>query len=176
MPLTDADPAEHPAVVALVNAAFRGTGAGQGWTTEADYIQGQRIDLHLLREELAASPNARLLVWRDDGGRDLHGCVWLQPDKDGAWYLGMLTVRPDLQAHHLGRRILAEAEAIAAQSGARRLRMTVINIRDSLIAWYGRRGYVATLERKPFPYGDNRFGRPLRDDLCFVVLEKVLAD
>ena len=88
----------------------------------------------------------------------------------------MLTVRPDLQAHHLGRRILAEAEAIAAQSGARRLRMTVINIRDSLIAWYGRRGYVATLERKPFPYGDNRFGRPLRDDLCFVVLEKVLAD
>ena len=41
MPLTDADPAEHPAVVALVNAAFRGTGAGQGWTTEADYLNGE---------------------------------------------------------------------------------------------------------------------------------------
>jgi len=52
--------------------------------------------------------------------------------------------------------------------------MTVVNIRDTLIAWYQRRGYVLTGETRPFPYGDSRFGEPRRDDLSFVVLEKHL--
>jgi hypothetical protein len=52
--------------------------------------------------------------------------------------------------------------------------MTVIQVRDTLIAWYERRGYSLTGETKPFPYGDDRFGRPLRNDLHFVVLEKTL--
>ena len=47
--------------------------------------------------------------------------------------------------------------------------MTVVHIRDTLIAWYQRRGYVLTGETLPFPYGD-----PPRDDLSFVVLEKAL--
>jgi hypothetical protein len=54
------------------------------------------------------------------------------------------------------------------------MRMRVINVRDTLIAWYERRGYALTGETEPFPYGDDRFGRPLRDDLCFVVLERGL--
>ena len=58
--------------------------------------------------------------------------------------------------------------------GAKRMRMTVIQIRDSLSAWYERRGYVRTGETKPFPYGDARFGVPLRDDLHFEVFEKRL--
>ena len=54
------------------------------------------------------------------------------------------------------------------------MRMTVIDIRDELIAWYERRGYVRTGEHKPFPYGDERFGIPKRDDLRFEVLYKAL--
>ena len=53
--------------------------------------------------------------------------------------------------------------------------MTVIWLRTTLIAWYERRGYVLTGETKPFPYGDDRWGVPQRDDLYFVVLEKRLA-
>ncbi len=53
--------------------------------------------------------------------------------------------------------------------------MTVVNVREVLIAWYLRRGYHKTGETNPFPYGDDRFGKPLRDDLNFVVLEKNLA-
>jgi hypothetical protein len=53
--------------------------------------------------------------------------------------------------------------------------MTVIAIRDTLIAWYGRRGYRPTGETRPFPYHAEGIGRPLRDDLSFVVLEKALA-
>jgi hypothetical protein len=43
-----------------------------------------------------------------------------------------------------------------------------------LIAWYRRRGYLATGEMAPFPYGDARFGLPVRDDLAFIVMEKRL--
>ena len=53
--------------------------------------------------------------------------------------------------------------------------MTVINVRDTLIAWYVRRGYALTGETEPFPYGDNRFGIPRRDDLHSVVLRKRLT-
>ena len=47
-------------------------------------------------------------------------------------------------------------------------------VREDLIAWYERRGYVRTGEQRPFPYGDERFGRPRRTDLSFAVLSKEL--
>jgi hypothetical protein len=53
--------------------------------------------------------------------------------------------------------------------------MTVVNLRVALIDWYKRRGYALTGQTKPFPYGDNRYGTPKRNDLYFVVLRKVLA-
>ena len=54
------------------------------------------------------------------------------------------------------------------------MRMTVIDVREELIAFYQRRGYIRTGILKPFPYGDERYGIPLRDDLRFEVLEKQL--
>jgi ribosomal protein S18 acetylase RimI-like enzyme len=158
-----------------VNSAYRGESSRQGWTTEADYLDGQRTDPATLARDLAATPGARLLVWREAADGPLLGSVWLEPVGDGeAWYLGMLTVRPDLQARGLGRALLAAAETEAAAAGARRIRMTVVSIRDTLIAWYQRRGYTLTGETRPFPYGDPLFGEPKRPDLQFVVLEKRL--
>jgi ribosomal protein S18 acetylase RimI-like enzyme len=104
------------------------------------------------------------------------GTVWLEPKGDGAWYLGLLMVRPDQQKQQLGRTLLAAAEQFAKVRGARRIRMTVLHVRDALIAWYERRGYSRNGETEPFPYGDERFGQPLRDDLHFIVLEKVIEE
>jgi hypothetical protein len=53
--------------------------------------------------------------------------------------------------------------------------MTVIDARGELIAWYQRRGYRLTGEIRPFPYGDARFGLPLRDDLRFVVMRREIG-
>jgi len=172
---------EFPAIVALVNSAYRGQGAQAGWTTEAGYIDGQRIDLESLKQDLADAPDAVLLTLRDEADGPLLGCVWIEPDGDvaegdaqggPAWYLGMLTIRPDLQDRQLGRALLAHGEAYAAGLGAKRVRMTVVHLRDTLIAWYQRRGYALTGETKPFPVGE-RFGKPQRE-LSFVVLEKTL--
>lgn len=157
-----------------MNAAYRGETSRQGWTTEADYIDGQRTDVPALQADLAASPGARILMLRADDGA-LLGTVWLEPVEGGeTWYLGMLTIRPDLQTAGLGRSLLEGAEAHAQAAGARRIQMTVVAIRDTLIAWYQRRGYALTDETRPWPYEDDRFGKPRRDDLSFVVLEKTL--
>jgi ribosomal protein S18 acetylase RimI-like enzyme len=162
------------AIARLVNSAYRGDSSRLGWTTEADLLGGQRTDPETLRAELDAHAGAVLLTLRDAPEGELLGSVWLDPRDADVWYLGMLTVRPDLQARQLGRTLLTEAEAFAAARGARRMRMSVINVRETLIAWYERRGYVRTGDSVPFPYGDARFGLPQRDDLRFDVLEKPL--
>jgi ribosomal protein S18 acetylase RimI-like enzyme len=163
---------DYAEIVTLANLAFRATGVAASWNSEADFIAGQRLDESLLREDLAKKPDAQLLTYREDPDGALLGTVWLEPKEDGVWYLGLLTIRPDLQKRQMGRTLLAAAEAFAKERGARCIRMSVVNVRKTLIAWYERRGYILTGETQPFPYGDDRFGRPLRDDLHFVLLEK----
>jgi GNAT superfamily N-acetyltransferase len=172
MLLQRATEADYPEVIDLANVAYRGIGPAQSWNLETGILEGQRLNDSLLREDLAAKPDARLLIWRDDPSDPLLGTVWLEPQDDGVWYLGLFTIRPELQNRQLGRTLLAAAEDFAKQHGCRRIRMTVLNVRDTLIGWYQRRGYTATGETQPFPYGDERFGKPLRDDLHFIVLEK----
>ncbi len=164
--------ADYPAIIDLINVAFRATGPTASWNIEAGVIEGQRMNDSLLREDLAAKPAANLLVYRDPADKCVLGTVWLDPGDDGVWYLGLLTISPALQKQKLGRTLLSAAEDFAKVHGACRIRMTVVNVRDTLIAWYQRRGYALTGETKPFPYEDKRFGTPLRDDLYFVVLEK----
>jgi ribosomal protein S18 acetylase RimI-like enzyme len=167
--LTAAANDDLPEVVALINSSYRGESSRAGWTHEADYIDGERTTLAKLKADLAASPLARLLLLRDEPGGPLLGCVWLEPKDGGVWYLGLLTVRPDMQDRQLGRTMLNEAEEFVRQNGGSVVRMTVVHLRSTLIAWYQRRGYALTGETEPFPYGD-----PPRDDLHFVVLEKRL--
>ena len=172
LPAADAD---VPRIVELMNRAYRGTGAGAAsWSAEQAYIAGNRTTAAFLREDIAATPEASLLKWVETPDGPARGCVWLEPLDEGTWYLGSLCVDPELQNGGHGRTLLAAAEAWARERGAARVRMTVINVRDTLIAWYLRRGYAPTGATEPFPYGNHRFGTPLRDDLAFVVLEKEL--
>jgi len=179
MLLAPAVEADYAAIVDLANIAYRGTGPTASWNLETGILEGQRLTDSLLREELAAKPGAYLLLYRDAQNGPLLGTVWLEPKPESgqaaAWYLGLLTIRPDLQNRQLGRTLLSAAEDFARARGGRRIRMTVLNVRATLIAWYERRGYTLTGETQPFPYGDDRFGRPLRDDLYFMVLQKQIA-
>ena len=172
MLLNPATEADYPEITDLANIAFRGSGSEAGWNSESGYIAGPRLTESLLRADLASKPTAHLLTYRDDPEGPLLGTVLLEPRGNAVWYLGLLTVRPDLQNRQLGRTLLAAAENFAKEHGAQRIRMTVVNVRETLIAWYQRRGYALTGETQPFPYDDQRFGQPLRDDLSFVVLER----
>ncbi|MBD9435298.1 GNAT family N-acetyltransferase [Pseudoxanthomonas sp. PXM03] len=163
--------ADIPELVALVTSAYRGDVSRQGWTTEADLLDGQRIDADALRRDIER-PRSRIIIAERDG--DPLACAHVADD-DGAGYFGMFSVRPDLQGAGVGKAMLAEAERVASvEWQLRAMRMTVIDLRDELIAFYERRGYARTGIKKPFPYGDARYGIPKRDDLRFEVLEKPL--
>ena len=174
--LAAAADADVPAIAALINFAFRDGGADAGWTSEAAHFEGNRTSEAMLREDIKANADAALLMWRRPPDGALIGCVWLEPEGDGNWYLGSLTIDPRHQNDGLGRKLLAAAENWIRARGGRNIRMTVVNVRDTLIAWYVRRGYALTGETEPFPYDDIRFGIPKRDDFHFVVLRKRLTD
>ena len=191
--------ADTEAVVALVESAYRGDASRAGWTTEADFLDGRRTgaddigacisrdrSVILLAEQ--AAPGEPAPERRNAGlarqspippGQALLACahVAVEQSDDGGdtGYFGMFSVRPTLQGGGVGKAVLAEAERIVRdQWRLAVMRMTVIDIRDELIAFYERRGYRRTGLLKPFPYGDERFGVPRREDLRFEVLEKML--
>jgi ribosomal protein S18 acetylase RimI-like enzyme len=166
-----AEPADADAVVALVESAYRGEGSRTGWTTEADLLDGRRTGADDVLASIARPRSQVLLAERE--GR-LLACAHVAVEDD-AGYFGMFSVVPGLQRAGIGRQVLAEAERIVRQDyGQAVMRMTVIDVREELIAYYERRGYRRTGIKKPFPYGDARFGLPKRDDLRFEVLEKAL--
>lgn len=167
-----AEAADIPAIVALVESAYRGESGLRGWTTESHLLDGRRTN----DEEVAAvihRPNSCLLLTERDG-QLIASCHVERQGRTG--YFGMFAVDPSEQGAGLGKAVLAEAERIARERWqCRAMRLTVIEQRNELIAWYERRGYLRTAEYQPFPYGDERFGIPRRADLRFEVLVKTLV-
>jgi ribosomal protein S18 acetylase RimI-like enzyme len=171
--IRDATPADIPALHALIESAYRGEASRAGWTTEADLLDGQRTDAEGIADILADPKQGMLAAWR---GEELVGCVLIADRGGGVGYFGMLAVGPTLQGGGLGRRLVKAAHAaLAERFGANRVRISVFPQRETLIAWYERLGYRPTGETLPFPYGDERFGRPKRDDLHFIVMERPLG-
>lgn len=171
----DAGPGDVDAVVALVESAYRGDASRAGWTTEADLLDGQRTD----RAAVSATIDGTGVVLLAETDGVFVACCQLEPRPDergrNACYFGLFAVDPQCQGAGIGDQLLAAAEATARERfGASVMEMTVIAQREALIAWYERRGYARTGETRPFPYGDERFGIPRREDLHFVVLAKPL--
>jgi ribosomal protein S18 acetylase RimI-like enzyme len=163
---------DAPVLVALINSAYRGDSSRAGWTTEADLLGGQRVDIEGLTDKLVRPGSVVLLHERNHMPV---ACVHLEQTGEDC-YLGLLTIQPTMQGAGLGRQMLEAAERWAIKNwSSRAMHMTVIVQRSELIAWYERHGYRRTGERKPFPYGDERFGLPRRDDLAFEVLRKPLS-
>lgn len=156
-----------PVLNRLVNSAYRGETSRKGWTTEADLLDGIRTDPEAL-EDMMDQPGAVILKCTDEK-QNLRGCVFLRKTENQL-YLGMLTVSPELQGGGIGKKLLEASEDYARQQGCHKIVMTVISVREELIAWYERKGFRTTGEKSPFP-NDPRFGIPKRD-LEFVVMEK----
>jgi ribosomal protein S18 acetylase RimI-like enzyme len=163
--------ADIDCVVALVNSAYRGESSKRGWTTEADFLGGQRTDAEEIARLIETPGSMIVLCYRDD---NLIGSVHLERAERGA-YLGMFTIAPTLQGQGTGKRFMREAERIVREEwGAQEMMMLVITLRTELIAFYERRGYRRTGIFKEFP-NDIRYGIPKVRGLQFELLEKSLA-
>jgi ribosomal protein S18 acetylase RimI-like enzyme len=168
----DALTSDVDAIVALVESAYRGDSSRGGWTTEADLLDGQRTDVEAVASLLGVE-GSRVMLGVADG--ELVACCHLERRSDDVCYFGMFAVSPTAQGGGVGRQMLTEAEQFARDAwGSASVQMTVITQRRDLIDWYVRCGYHSTGEFRDFPYGDERFGVPRRDDLRFEVLDKPL--
>lgn len=158
-----------PRVAALIELAYRGSVAAKGWTNETDILEGPRSSPSEV-ERLVRDPRSRFLMASEDG--QLAACCLLQQYGEGA-YFGMFAVDPERQQQGLGKVMVAQSEeAVKVLWRAKFLRLTVISLRDALIAWYERRGFKLTGEREPFPFDDAPGA--LRTDFDLVVLQKPL--
>jgi ribosomal protein S18 acetylase RimI-like enzyme len=167
-------PRDAAALAGMINSSYRAEGKAAGWTHEADLLAGARVGADALKRVLATEEATMLLMRRKTDAK-LVGCVSVEPMADAHCYLSLLAIDPDHQDCGYGRLLLAEAETFAHARGARTARMTVIRQRETLIAWYERRGYRRTGEVLSFPYDDPNVGTPLRDDLQLMVLQKPLS-
>ncbi len=164
-----AGPEDAEVLSRLVNSAYRGDTGRQGWTTEADLIEGTRTDADLLRQAMVRPDTVILKCVHN---QEIVGCVELR--KEGSrLYLGMLTVAPTLQSSGIGKKLMQSAEAYARQQQCTSVYMQVLTERTELIAWYERQGYTDTGQRKPFAFTDPRLGFP-KKPLVFMIMEKKL--
>ena len=152
----------------LINSAYRGETSKLGWTTEANLLQDKRVTADELYETINNKENTILKFIKND---TIIGCVLLT-DKGNKLYLGMLTVSPEFQNSGIGKKLLQKAEEHALSLNLPKIVMTVISIREELIAWYNRHGFKNTGIREPFPL--NGTDAVISQPLEFIVLEKIL--
>jgi ribosomal protein S18 acetylase RimI-like enzyme len=167
------------AVHALIELAYRGDGDEGGWASESHILKGPRTTIGEVRRLLAA-PQSRFVLGERAG--KLIACALIQKTGDvdcapggaaEAAYFGMFAVDPALRERGVGRAVLAECERQArALWGSSSMVLTEISLRETLIAWYERRGYKKTGVRIPFPF-DETTGE-VRRDFDLVELTKAI--
>ncbi|MES2502261.1 MAG: GNAT family N-acetyltransferase [Pseudomonadota bacterium] len=139
-------------IAALINSAYRGESSRAGWTTEADILDGLRtttqevasiikredafVLVGVLRDQIVATICCEK---QDAYGRNIA-------------HLGMIAVKPTLQNKGHGATMIQAAEAMTAREWrVVGFHMAVITLREELIAFYERLGYVRSGEFKNFP-------------------------
>ena len=170
MSILIAEEKDISSLVALMDSAYRGEGAKQGWTAESDLFIGNKRTDETTVADLLKKPGAVFLKYLNEDGA-LEGCVFLH-QKDKRLYLGMFSVSPLAQGKGIGKKLLVAADDYAKKNNCTSIYMTVITVRENLIAWYERNGYQKTGKVLPFPV-DERFGIPTQP-LEMLVLEKHL--
>lgn len=170
MPILIADEEDIHSLVALMDSAYRGENSKQGWTSEADLFIGDKRTDEATVANLIKKPGAAFLKYLNEE-EILEGCVFLHK-KDNKIYLGMFSVSPSAQGKGIGKKLLAAADDYAKEHSCTSIYMTVITVREELIAWYERNGYQKTGRVLPFPV-DERYGIPTQP-LEMLVLEKHL--
>lgn len=142
MPVQIATLHDIPALVALVNSAYRGEVSKEGWTTEANIIAGEYRILPTEMEELMKRPGVVFLK-AENKDKQIEGTVFLEK-RGEQLYLGMLSVAPGLQGKGIGHQLILAAEEYCKQQHLASIIMRVIHLRKELIGWYERRGYYNT--------------------------------
>jgi len=141
--------ADIPQLVDLINKSYREQ-QGRSWTTELEFVKGQRITEFQLKEQLQCA-NSTLLVAETEFSK-IVACVGLTFENIQV-EIGTFCTDPQVQNMRVGRSVLEYAEQYALKEDPHLTNavMHVLNVRSELIAYYERRGYVKTDNEQPYP-------------------------
>jgi GNAT superfamily N-acetyltransferase len=128
--------ADAERITSLINRAFR--------LAEEFFIDEDRINLESVRNFFETG---KFLLAECDGIPA--ACVYVELRVDRA-YLGLLSVDPARQHSGLGSLLMDAAEAFCRALACCFMDIHVVNLREELLGFYRRRGYVETGTR-PFP-------------------------
>jgi GNAT superfamily N-acetyltransferase len=154
--LRPAQEADVPAIVDVVQRAYRGEG---GWTTEAHLVKGSRTHADDVRAMLADDA-VTLIVAETTVGEDptvrLVGCCYThrepaEGESASRAELGLFAVDPAAQSRGLGGLLLETQAETLREAGVEVLMIRVLQSRPELHAWYERHGFARTGLAVPFP-------------------------
>lgn len=129
MTVRTASPADIPAIVQLVNAAY----------AIETFFGGTRTDA----EEVADLMQKGVFLVAQSAAGPLLACVYTEVRGERG-YFGMLSVEPSRQGSGLGRRMVEAAEELCRSHGCKYVDITVLSLRPELLPLYHKLGYAET--------------------------------
>ncbi|KAI7899031.1 acyl-CoA N-acyltransferase [Cokeromyces recurvatus] len=154
----------------VVNTAYR---TEEGWTTEKNYVEGERITVDNMERCIrdSGSPNTLFFAFEED---QVIGTVQIQPLKDQPEVaeIGLFSVSPMFQSRGIGGRLIRTAIEEMKAMGFKEALLHVLENRSSIITWYKKLGFAETGERIPFIWPELLKIK----DLHFVILKKSLKE
>lgn len=125
--IREARPDEAETIAGIINRAYE---------VESFFKIGDRTDVDEVREFMERDT---FLV--AESGGEVIGTVRVSQHGDEG-HFGMLSVEPALKSRGLGRKLVAAAEAWAAERGCTEMTLEVVNLRTELFPWYEKLGYT----------------------------------
>ncbi|MES2637631.1 MAG: GNAT family N-acetyltransferase [Pseudomonadota bacterium] len=161
-------------IAVLINSAYRGESSREGWTTEADLLDGLRTTTQEIASMIKREDAFMLIGVLNDQIVATISCELQIIASKSTAHFGMIAVKPSLQNRGYGTEIIQAAEAMTyRQWRVAGFHMAVISIRNELIDFYVRLGFVRTGEFKEFP-NESALWQPKVAGLNFEYLAKVI--
>ena len=136
VPIRVAAHADAENITSVINSAFR--------IAELFFVDGPRVSQTEVEQLLE---KGSFLLAESDG--KLNGCVYVELRGQRS-YLGLLSVDPSCQKSGVGSVLMLEAENYCRERGSQFMDIYIVNLREELPEYYGRRGYVEN-GTTPFP-------------------------
>lgn len=159
----------------LINRSYRGEGSRQGWTTEADLLDGIRATTKDIAE-IVNAPDQFMLM--GELNETIVACMQCQKQSyegQSVALFGMVAVEPSKQNRGHGKDLINAAEAITKREwGVAGFAMLVISQRTDVIDFYQRLGYEPTHTYVDFPVSPEKW-QPKVNGLALQYLVKRLT-